>query len=286
MTTKPKRKRNKGLDIPLKAFLFLALFLFPAGNRTWAAPEIEVKLEPSHGLKAGQTAQLEIQVSWRTSEALYFFTLPQIPLENLSLEEMGESNETFQRDGEEWKRKVFRLHLKPEKPGKAQIRAFRLNYIDPTNQKGGFLDIPVRELKVRQDLSRFYPAAAAIAGMALFTGILAGWTWVRRRKPSIPTQPEEIGLEEHYLSLLHSPQMSLSEAGRLLRAYLSEKSAGGSEGKLSLKESKILEKIVGQLEELRFASRSSPAEEEKRLLEEIVRFIEEKRVIVHLPNQN
>lgn len=228
---------------------------------------------------------MEIQISWKTSEAVYFFPAPQVPLENLTLEETGESNETFQRKGEEWKRKVFLLRLKAEKPGAARIRAFRLNYIDPTTQKGGFLDVPQKELKISHDFTRFYPTLAVSAGAVAFGGLLSVWLLSRRRRPVTATEPKEVGPELHYLSRLQSPGISLTEAEKLLRAYLREKYPGETKEKLSLKESKILEKIVGQLEEARFAGRASPAEE-RRLLGEIIQFIENRRVVVESPDQN
>ena len=229
---------------------------------------------------------MEIRISWKTSEALYSFPAPQVPLENLSLEETGESNETFQREGEEWKRKVFRLGFKTEKPGIGKIGAFRLNYIDPELQKGGFLNVPARTLKVRRDLSRLYPAWVLFAGTVLFIGVFAGWLSRARRRTAVhPVKAEEAGPERHYLSRLQSPGISLAEAERHLRAYLKEAYPNESEGKLSLKESKILEKIGGQVEEARFAGRAD-SREEKRLLGEIIRFIESRRVVVESPDHN
>ena len=228
---------------------------------------------------------MEIQISWKTSEAVYFFTPPQVALENLTLEETGESNETFQREGEEWKRKVFLLRLKAEKPGAARIRAFRLNYIDPTTQKGGFFDVSEKELKISHNFARFYPTLAVSAGAVAFGGLLSVWLLSRGRRPVTATEPEETGPEGHYLFRLQSGSITLTEAERLLRAYLKEKYPGETKEKLSLKESKILEKIVGKLEEARFAGRVNSAEE-RRLLGEIIRFIENRRVVVESPDQN
>lgn len=263
----------------------------------WAEPEIAVKLNPEKKLKVGQTAELLIQLSWPSEEADYHFTQPQPVLELLNLEEIGESNEVLQREGRNWRQKSFRLRLKASNPGTGRITLSRLSYIDPTRQLGGQFEVSDFEFKISPDHSRLYQALA----ISLLTLILGGvvvcgsWLFLHRNAKSRASEFQATpNLEEQYVSKLWEQKESgdVVEAEKLLRHYLVDKyelpSRGGATSrevvdqlrpKIGLEDWNLLKKLFSQLEEYRYAARTGSSAEGSRLYNELIRFVEGKKVV-------
>ena len=273
---------------------FLAAYLvvcFPAF--AVAEPQIEIDLKPSKATKEGETCYFLVQLTWRSREGDYRFTRPELTLDNLKVEAAGEANETFQKEGKEWKRKLFRFELKPIRKGKAKIRPFRIAYLEPVGQISGHFEIEALELKVSPDNTRFYRIGFMTIGLlTVVGGVLGGWGLLRRRRKKDETMQSSVpSLEERTLAQLTANPQQLFEAGKIFRAYLSEKYSlfGGirtgretlltMEKKVSSDELKTLRRIFDTLEERQYSASPRPREEGTRLYSEMVRYIEGKKVI-------
>lgn len=287
------------MRIFLQGLIVLAVVCFFPGPAQ-AEPEIEVNLKPSRTAKVGEICQLILQISWRSEEANYSFTHPEPVLENFSVEEIGESNEVFQKKGEEWKKKTFRTDLKALKSGKGRIRPFVVTYIDPARQVGGHFEIPEKEIKIAPDRSRLYQGVVLTAALFSAGGLIGGWivSGKRKRKSEEAALGPEQTLEERLVTDLTRRKEEgegsdyLLEAGKLFRGYLGEKySVPGEkatrheliaqiEGKISAEELRTLKRIFDRLDEWRYADRGKSQENEHYLYDEMIRFIEGKKIAV------
>ena len=280
-----------GLQYLIQGFLFFSLVTGLAPSLQ-AAPEIGIRLHPSHSLKKGETCQLTIDLFWRSAEAQYSFVFPEIPLQNLSLEEVGETNETYYKDGEEWRRKIFRATLRAVQTGHGEIGPFQIAYVDPASQKGGRLEVSSKNLRIQHDLTRVL--GLTLAG--LVGGIAAlGWVMRRRREQTrMPSASLEQSIEERYLTELGSPgdAVDISKIARILQSYLCDKYmltgnpqmtvpelAGRLQDRIPYAELKRLGKILQDLEEKRFAVVSPRPGEVSQLRTDIIRYIEGKRTV-------
>lgn len=241
-----------------------------------AEPQLEVNLKSSKAVKAGESFPFLVQVTWKSVEGDYRFPKPELALENLTVEAMGEANETFQKDGEEWKKKSFRFDLKPLWPGKAKIQPLRINYLDPSQQRSGYLEGGTLELKVSHDYAQFYRISPVMIGLLTVVGILGGWILTRQVKKKEKTAPSaELTLEDRTLGQLIAKRQDLSEVAKVFRAYVGEK----NRGQISSEELKTLKRIFDTLEEWQYSGFHESREERERLYSEIVHYVEGKKVI-------
>ena len=283
---------------------YLCLFLislrgiYPA----FADPQVEVTLNPSRNLKINQTCQLLLQVSWKLEEADYHFLEPDLRLENFTVEESGESSESIEKQGEAWRKKEYRFSLKPLRPGKGKISRLVLRYVDPVSQKEGRFESPPLEIQIVPDHKKLYlGGGVGLAIVALVGGILL---IIRRRKiTSIPPAVAELTPEDRCLSFFQKlaqetdPQISSraisSQAEKHLRNYLAEKwdlritGTGSHEfehqlkDKLAPEEFKTLSKIFDKLEQWRYAETQVYPAESRKLLNEMIQFIEGTRTVAY-----
>jgi len=272
-------------------FLASHFVLFSAGG-AHAEPQIETSLKPSKAVKTGETLHFLVQLTWRSGEGEYRFPLPQLALENLTVEATGEANEAFQREGVEWRKKLFRFDLKPLRKGRAKIQPFRIDYLDPSQQRSGHFNIGTQELSVFPDYTNLYRFVFIAGGSLVGVGVLGGWILMRRirRKYESPPKVESI-LEVQALSRLAANRGELLEAGKIFRAYVAEKFSlpGGTETgreilqkleeKLPSDEMKTLKRIFGTLEEWQFSGFPYSREEGERLYSEMTHYVEGKKII-------
>ncbi len=285
----------------LRGFFLLGIISLWGGTLQ-AEPEIEVGLNPSGALKVGETCELTVEVTWKSAEGEYVFPKPEVALERLAMEDLGESSETFQKDGEEWKKKTFRFVLRAVLPGKGRIDSFRVDYVDSAKQLGGHFDIEPWEVKVSPDRSRLYRGLGVGLGALSAGGILA-WmiALIFRRRRKKTEESVEAPLEESYLAQLSGLREELKEgrkgrealfdAARIFRGYLGRKfsianSVGTTEEmlrelnvKVSIEEIKALKKLFERLDERRYAISEGSARGEEPLLVEMIRYVEGKKVI-------
>lgn len=257
-----------------------------------AKPQIEVHLEPVKGIRAQTVCYLIVQLIWRSREGDYRFSQPELILDNLTLEGAGEANETFQKNGEEWKKKLFHFDLKAIRAGRAKVRPFQIVYVESSQQASEHFEVEALELRVFPNNSRLYRAGLTAAGLLAAAVALGGWIFLRRRRKELEAiQASEPTLEERTLSRLPSDPQQLLEAGKIFRAYLSEKyslSEGASTGRevllkmkerISADELKTLKRIFDTLEERQYATPHRSGEECRKLYSEMVHYVESKKII-------
>ncbi len=265
------------------------LFLLPLAFAT--EPQFTIQMKPNRTVKVGENCQLDVEVAWKSKDADYRFAPSPLTLENLAVEESGETNETFQKEGEEWKKKTFRFKLHATQKGKGRIRPFQVGYLDPQTASAGHFEVGEMEISIAPDRTPLY--RFLLEGTAVTTlGALGGWWLVARmRKKQLAAPVAEPTLEDRYLSQLGVTSDKISEAGRHFRTYLVEKFSvrpGGAtnrellavlQSRLSGEELKNLRKIFDKLDECRFGTASRSPVEQQQLHREMVHFVEGKKII-------
>lgn len=249
-------------------------------------------MEPERSVKVGGFWQFDIEAAWKTQEADYRFAPPSLALENLSLEESGETNETFQKEGFEWRRKTFRFKLRAVQSGKGRIRPFQLGYWDLQTASESYFEVKGQEISIVPDRTRLYGWLGGGAGFVALSALGAEWLARRLRKKKRRIQGAlEAALEERYLSQLDTLTLAISEAGKVFRNYLTEKYSlfsGGTtncqmlsalETRLDGEELKNLRKIFDKLEHCQFGGSPRSSAEHERLHQEIVNFVQGKKII-------
>ena len=272
------------------------LFVFPHTLR--GEPEIGVQLEPHGSIKVGRVCHLSVDVSWKKEEGDFLFQNPQLLLDRFTVEESGESNEAFQKNGEAWKRKKFLFSLKAFQPGQGKIRPFQLNYLDPATQQGGSFEIQGWDIKIVPDRSQFYRGVGLALGVFLSSGLLGKWLVDRRfAQKRRKEENREISLEKRYLiglSAYESQDLTreqVLETGKLFSGYLHDKYQlsilpgtrqqilGQMKDKVLPSELKNLEKIFDTMEQFRYTPNQGSTEEWRDLYQEIVSYVESKKII-------
>ena len=288
--TKPRRKKAK-IGIPLKQrfFFLLGFVAFLQFSPAYAEPQFKAALAPLEKVSLDQTCQFLIEATWKAEEGDYHFSEPDLRLENLAVEEIGESNESFEKTGQAWKKKEYRFTLKPLKPGKGKILPAAVHWTDPLGQKDGVFNTPDFEIQITTDHSKAYRFSTLISLSALTGGLIATFFRKRRRRPLL-TETKELTLEDRHVSFLERHLDGFEEADQDLRDYLCEKyhlRANGAtdrelllqlESQLPSEDLKTLRKIFDKLERLNYARSPSVPAESRQLVHEIIQFIGSKRI--------
>ena len=250
------------------------VFFFPGEGHS--EPQMEVDLKPSKAVKAGETLYFLVQLSWRSEEGEYRFPLPSLVLENLALEARGEANETFQKEGMEWRKKSFRFELAPLRRGRAKILPFRIDYFDPSQQRNGHFEVGALELNVLPDYTMLYRFGLIAGGSLAGIGVLGSWILRRRiRRKGESTPDVESTLEAQTLSRLTTNREELFEAGKIFRTYVNEK----FENQIPWDEMKTLKRIFDTLKEWQYSGSRHSREEGEKLYSEMIRYVEGKKII-------
>ena len=274
----------------LKALLLGAILFYPATS--FADPTVGVSLCPQQKVKIGAVCPFHLELSWPSQEGEYRFALPDLTLENLRVEGEGESNETFQKQGKEWKKRVFRFDLKATQPGKGRIRPFQIHYLNPTSGQGGDLKIDEISLKVVPDRSGLVRVAVFSAvGIAVVTALSIFLVLRSKRHDLQPQAPREPTLEERYLSQFFQTGGQIAHSAKIFRSYLTEKfsipfksatnreAMKQMEGKIPPNELKTLKEIFDKLDEISFAQNTASSTRPEQIHREMIRYIEGKKVI-------
>jgi hypothetical protein len=246
---------------------------------------------------------LTIQVEWPKEEADYVFAFPQLNLHNLAIERQGESEESVIHSGVHQTKKTFSIELKPLQPGEGHIPEFNISYIDPSVQKGGSFTVSEQKIAILKPPFQFPVRATAVA-VAIPITLLLIWSRLRvqkqakeRESHAAPT-PQEQALEK--LKELIARPSNKSDKERLyewsgeLRQFVADFYGVGSNrlteseilDKLKIKEVnrpeiEDLHKLFDRLHEARFTGAEMPDAELKRLQNDLLQYIEGKRVLRH-----
>ena len=275
----------------LKALLLgAALLLSP--HTSFADPTVKVSLCPHQKAKMRAVCPFHLELSWPSQEGEYRFALPNLTLENLHIEGEAESNETFQNQGKEWKKRVFRFDLKGTQPGKGRIRPFQIHYLNPTSGQGGDLKIDEISFKIVPDRSGFIQVALLSTAGTVIVAAVSIFLVLRGRRHNLRPGPiGELTLEERYLSQFLQSGGEASNSAKIFRSYLTEKfsipfkSATNREamkqieGKIPPNELKTLEEIFDKLDEISFAQNAASSTRPEQIHREMIRYIEGKKVI-------
>lgn len=276
------------------AVAFAVFFLLSTPG--FAEPRVKARLSQDK-IKPTETTTLSLEAEWLRSEAQYSFAIPNLPLENLTVVQQGQSQETYPGEGgAEWTRKTFTFELKPGKPGPAGLSAFELPYIDPELQKGGTAKVPA--LKVQVKKSGFPVWIFAAAGAVLFVPPIAVLILLKKKKSEAvkkePLSPAEEAAER-FRELLEQQTdvktLSFPELNQHLRSFLTqtyripgtyntegELARGLESASLPNDELKTIKTILSDIEEIKYVG--TPTESEyRRLRNDLLRFIHSKKAI-------
>lgn len=269
-----------------------------------AEPEIDARLNPSHAIRAGETCELVVSITWNVKEGEYRFSALQPTLERLAVEEAGESNETLQVHGEEWRRKTFRYTLKALEKGRGKIYPFHISYVGGLGQNNQYLEVQPQEIIIRPNHSKILSILALLLGIAVTIG-LSGFLLLRLQSTKgfeANRAVEQISsLEERCLAMLKEFHKDIAEpstlqeapsrAARLFRSYFHEKyslpATAGTRYELIQKlsdrmsdsELKTVAQILDRLEQLQFGGRRQSYENFQGIVTEMIHYIEGKKVI-------
>lgn len=282
----------------LARLILFTLLLFPLSTPLWAEPALDVALSKDR-IKADEITELKIQMAWPKTEGTYSFGLPELRLENLTVTNESQSQESYIHNGEEWTRKLFTMELTPQKPGEARVEGFIIAYAN-SNVANSVGQFPVETLKVTIDKPAFKMPGwllKVLAGIAGVGALLYIGGHLFRRKTSkqkgspVITQKIESPMTQA-LERLEKSGDSISEISKVFREFLagyySGLSARASEPemaselqKLNLptEDLKTVQRILGEMGEVKFMGRSLSDSEFKQLQKEIAEFIESKRVV-------
>ena len=289
--TRPRRKKAKvGDSLNLRFFLLLGFAAFFKLSHAYAEPQFEATLTPPEKLSLGQTCQLSIEVTWKSEEADYRFSEPDLRLENLAVEEIGESNEAYPKKGEPWKKKEYRFTLKALKAGTGRILPAAIRYTDALGEKEGRFETPAFEIRIVPGHTKLYRRLSVLALFLSGSGAVVAFLWKQKTKRIPPTESQGLTLEDRHVAFLEQQAKDFEEAEKDLRDYLCEKyhlRGGGAtdrelliqlESQLASEDLKTLEKIFDRLERLNYAPSPNLSAESRRLVHEMAQFIGGKRI--------
>ncbi|HXV28190.1 MAG TPA: hypothetical protein VD913_04415 [bacterium] len=286
-----------------RTLTLLALFFALTPQLLRSEPSLDVVVSKQK-IPLEDMTTLTIQVSWSKAEGRYTFAFPKLQLKNLSIEQHGESQETFLQAGEEWVRKTFLITLKPEKIGEGKIDGFILHYIDPSTQKGGSFTVSPQTVTITRPQWKASPylviiLLAGAAGVTIFLISYFLWPGHHRKQlepEKIPSSSEKaldslkntllLKGEKSYKDLLH--EMSI-----ILRRFIGDhyqipvgqmtdhellanmrKNAG-----VSRQEADIVQKLFDQLHEAKFTGTTLTDREVDHLARNLTVFIEGKQIV-------
>ncbi len=269
-----------------------------------AEPHLEASLSRQE-IRLDETLTLTVQVEWSKEEANYVFAFPELELHNLAIERRGESEESVIRSGIQQTKKTFSIELKPLQPGEGRISEFQISYIDPSVQKGGKFSVAEQKIDVRKPPFRFPVRAAALAvviptALLLIRSRLRFQKQAKERDSHPGPTPQEQSLEKLNELIAHPSSRSgkerLYEWSAGLRQFVAD-FYGMGPGRMT--ESEILEqlktkgivrpeieelhKLFDLLREAKFTGVEFSEGDLKHLQNELLRYIEGKRVVGHLP---
>lgn len=265
-----RKRKNADLKNFFQAVFAALLFCARLNPAVFASPGFEVHPAPDCSLKQGNDCSFALEIIWKKGEGNFLLTQPELQLENLALDSIGQSNETFESQNQQWSRKTLKIKLKPLQKGRGIVRSFQINYIDPQTGENGHFEIPRLEIKIH---------GAGFSGKVLGTtvflsglGGLLALTLIRFQKKSRKAidSNETASLEDRFLELLKSADAV--QAYKIFQAYLREK----YQGKPPEEEQRILNKIFGRLNEQRFGGEEPGS---KVLYMEMIQYLEGKRVV-------
>ncbi len=281
----------------------MLLFLLCFCPSLRAEPKLDVVLS-NQKISLEETTSLSIQVEWPRKEAQYTFAFPKLRFNFLTLEQQGESQETFIQSGEEWLRKTFLITLKPQGIGQGKIDSFVIHYLDPSNQKGGSFTVDEQFITVTRPpfkLSSLHLLLLTAGGGGAVILAVFFLLWRGRAKKAVKSS--DASSEQHQavnaakaIAEAYSKKSQkdlLHELSTLLRHFIHEqyKSKAAqmtdqelldylkTQSQIPRYECDSIQKMFNQLHEAKFAGTQLNEREFNHLTKEVIHYIEGKQVV-------
>lgn len=286
----------------LFAGILFVVILAWAQKQVLAEPQAESELT-RRNIDLQETTELIISISWPKEEADYRFTLPRLSLHNLEIKRRGESQETF-RDGNGKGiriRKTFSIELKPLEKGPARIDPLTIRYVDSAKGFTGEIQIPEYGIRVKAERG-VLTGLLTIMLMAGIAGVV--FFYYRRRREGRSRQAvdpqERESLENKKVNRIKDIAASYEKGESvdvlglmgqelkdfLKRRYQIEKILDEetflnelNSRDIGLQEQRHLKRLFGILREARYSGREVSADEIRELKEDMIRYIEGKRIV-------
>ncbi len=248
------------------------------------APSFSYSVEPQ-GLRTGQELRLRLSFSWVGEAGEFRFLIPPLALENLTLRDSSESNETSLLAAGTRITRTFDYKLAAGAKGPARVGSLALAALDPAGEKHPF-DFPEQSFIIKGKPFPWAPFACWVGAISLSAGIL--WTGVRlaRKRVRLPSSPA-VSSEQAALKALNElagklsgfqPQEAMTELQHILSAYERQAAA-----RLDDRERKQLAGMHEELTALTYAG-VAVAPSRLRALEQNVRqFISAKQIVAPQP---
>ncbi|MBI3306233.1 MAG: hypothetical protein HYZ84_00300 [Candidatus Omnitrophica bacterium] len=285
---------------PLKLLVTAIFFSVYFSANAHAAPQFNTKLSQTSA-KPGEGVTLSIRISWAQSEANYSVALPNFELENLTLSGQGESQESFIQGEEPWIRKTYKIELAPIKPGPASIQAFKVSLIDTQSQKAASFDVPQLKIQIKKTgfLSLAWPAIALGVVLILIIFLISRIFFKKSGKTLSQENSEApddkiahaIHAAINDIAIYSSPEkanhlINLCSRFIIQRHHLDRPNLSDSEilkalsaQNISTEELSRLKNLFVRFEEIRFSGTSLPSSEYKQLQNDILNYVEGKKIL-------
>lgn len=140
-----------------------ALMLGIFASLGFATPSLKIE-PPAKKITTGQSATLKIRLQWPQSEDPYEINSIEPKLENLTLENLNQSQETGETVSQ-----TFLYDFRPMKAGTAVIYPFEISFRKTEAEPWSPLFVPGHEIKVVSSL----PLKVTLLGLVIAAGLLA-----------------------------------------------------------------------------------------------------------------
>lgn len=283
----------------IPTFLFVLLFL--GQGRLCAEPSLEANLSREF-LHTGETVLLNLDLRWPAEEGDYQFTFPEILTARLKVVRRGASEEVYREEGITWRLKTFNYVLEASAAGEGEIGPLVIHYVQAETGFQGDLKYAGNRIQVKASPVRRNFLWIGLTG-ALGAIVLSGiFLFVYRQKKRAARAPSEdlsrealairelAGCSEE--KLLAQPREVLGCMSQIFRLYLgslfpenpgirSENDFRESVNSIAVEpdERRSLVSIFSRFQEFRYGAETVSAYELKCLRNDLIRYLEGKRVL-------
>ena len=275
-------------------YLFILLgVLLPPG---FAAPRLKIE-PPAKQIATDQSVILKIRLEWPQTEDPYEINSLEPKLENLTLENQNQSQETGATVSQ-----TFLYEFRPLKAGTAVIYPFEISYRKAETEPWVPLLVPEQKIKVVSNL----PLKATLIGLGILAGLsamaFAGfklWELLKTREAARnvpPPDPKQhvYAKAEESIATFNSPHSKekLTHWSNQLRTVIvtyydvSSKTATHAEVLSFLKTKGLpmgewneISRLFGQLNEMQFSQQDIPAYDLDRLQKTLLQYVKGKIII-------
>lgn len=286
---------------PVKRFLAgWVLTLGLLGPLGFAAPSLKISPVPKK-IAADQSVVLKIQLEWPQAEDPYEINSLEPKLENLTLEDQNQSQETGGTVSQ-----TFLYEFRPLKTGTAVIYPFEISYRKTETDPWVPILVPEQKIQVVSNLPSKIILTGLLTAAGLFAAIFAGLAFRRSLKTreaarnAVPPDPKQrvyAKAEESIATFVsQDPKEKLAHWSNQLRAvaatYYDSPSGPASHAELLafLKgkglpagEWNEISRLFEQLSEMQFSRQDIPARDLDQMQKTLLQYVRGKIIIGNSP---